>query len=106
MLVCHRCDNRKCVNPDHLFLGTQKDNIQDAMRKGRMAVGLRNGKYTHPEATPRGERQGCSKLKTANVRFIKEFRGKFSQREMAKMFSVHRSTVDRIQNGRYWKHIL
>lgn len=36
LFVCHRCDNRKCVDINHLFLGTQRDNIQDAMRKGRM----------------------------------------------------------------------
>lgn len=35
MLICHRCDVRRCVNPDHLFVGTQKQNIQDAMAKGR-----------------------------------------------------------------------
>lgn len=38
MLVCHHCDNPSCTRPDHLFLGTQTDNLQDASRKGRMSV--------------------------------------------------------------------
>lgn len=41
-IVCHSCDNRRCVRPDHLWLGTYSDNIQDALRKGRMATGDRH----------------------------------------------------------------
>ena len=39
--ICHRCDNRKCINPNHLFAGTRKDNMQDAVRKGRQARGFK-----------------------------------------------------------------
>src|SRR4051812_41374624 len=55
ILVCHTCDNPRCVNPSHLFLGTSKDNVQDMVTKGR----------TNPE---KGEDRHCAKLTEKEVR--------------------------------------
>ena len=82
--VCHRCDNPRCVNPDHLFLGTQNDNIQDAIKKGR----LNNA----------GERNGMAKLNEEQVDEIRERyeRGNVSYSTLAEKFGVSYSLVHNI----------
>jgi hypothetical protein len=61
MLVCHRCDNPGCVNPDHLFLGTSADNVHDCFRKGRRLVGDQHPARTKPETLARGDANGSRK---------------------------------------------
>lgn len=89
-LVCHRCDNRLCVRPDHLFLGSHKDNTHDAIAKGRLA---------------RGERQGSAKLTASTVTEIFLLRGREYQYVTAERFSVTQSSVNRIQTGKTWRHV-
>ena len=91
MLVCHHCDNRRCVNPRHLFLGTQKDNMSDAAVKGRISS---------------GERHYNSKLSFA---FVSEIRilyekGGFTHKSLAKKYGVASATISDLLRGATWKN--
>jgi predicted XRE-type DNA-binding protein len=90
-LVLHRCDVRACVNPSHLFLGTPKDNSQDAVKKGR------NTKLY-------GEQNGKAKLTRAAVLAIRRIckRGGVYQKTVAKQFGVSEATVSYVVNGGRW----
>lgn len=91
LLVCHRCDNTSCVNPEHLFVGTAKDNMNDRDKKGR-------------QARPRGEKQGAHKLTTEQVLEIRNIEGK-TLHEIGKIYGVSYAQIWLIRNRKEWTHI-
>jgi hypothetical protein len=103
--VCHRCDTPSCVNPAHLVLGMPADNIRDAIRRQRLAIGLRNGKYTHPESRPRGSTHGMAKLTEEDIRRIRLLAASHSHADIARMFAVWRPTISSILRGKNWRHL-
>jgi len=99
MQVCHKCDNRKCVRPDHLWLGTQKDNVQDMIEKGRQS--------TFDKTSIRGELCGNSKLNSKQVLEIREHRknNTLDSKEISKMYNISRTHVYWIWHKKVWNHI-
>ena len=91
ILVCHRCDNPPCVNPAHLFLGTSRENMMDASRKGRTAV---------------GERSPRAKFTNAVVLDIRR-RHRSGQRpnDIARALDIPRRSLDPIIYGKTWRHL-
>ena len=122
LCVLHECDNPPCCSPDHLWIGTKKDNMEDMKAKGRAARGERSGSYTHPESrkirargdrsamrlhpelVKRGEENPNSKLTWLQV---KEIRRRHASGEMqcslAQVFGVSKSLVHAIIKGILWK---
>ena len=92
LVVCHYCDNPSCINPEHLFLGTQAENLADAMRKNRMKAPFVNG-----------EKHGMSKLTKIDVLKIRQDSRPYNQ--IAKDFGVSPSTIKRAKTGQTWGHI-
>lgn len=88
LFVRHRCDNRKCVNPSHLFLGTNEENTQDRHQKGRNAI---------------GEANGNAKLAEEDVRQI--MASELSCTEAASVYGVNKTTISSIRRGKSWRHI-
>jgi len=106
--VLHKCDVPLCVNPDHLFLGTNLDNIADRHRKGRDARGETSGRQTKPERTVRGERVNTAKLTAAQVTLIRKrvAEDRASMASLAREYHVSPQSIQRIIDGRSWKHLL
>lgn len=104
--VCHRCDVRNCVNPDHLFVGTAFDNMRDASRKGRIARGDRNASRLHPSRLARGERNGFAKLTAPIVQRIRADRSAgMVLMDLAVRYGISRTQVHNIVKRRQWAHI-
>ena len=94
LCVLHKCDNRKCINPDHLFLGTRDENMKDMVSKNRQAKGIDNG---------------TNKLSEIDVIEIKKtlsekiYKGLITQ--LSKKYKVSRAVIYDIKNGKSWSHI-
>lgn len=88
--VCHRCDNRACVNVAHLFLGTHQENMADMVAKGRQ------------QRQP-GEKHPCALLTDAQALAI--LADPRSAREIAPVYGVSQSTISMLRCGRNWRHI-
>lgn len=89
-VICHRCDTPLCVNPAHLFAGSNLDNARDAVAKGRHA---------------HGERQGCAKLKNADIGPIRERLLTQTAAEIAAEYGVSRPAISLIGTGKTWRGV-
>lgn len=90
LYVCHHCDTPACVNPAHLFLGTQQDNMTDMRRKGRGA---------------RGEQNNSGKLTPDDVRAIRRAAPATTLDALGKQYGVTRGAIWHIVHRRTWRHI-
>lgn len=99
MFVCHECDTPACCNPHHLFLGTNQDNVNDMVRKGRNSPPPRNPHVVgsvHPGA----------KLNEEQVADIRLMYGKgLKQQQLADMYGVARQTISKVVNHKRFKHV-
>jgi len=92
LCILHKCDNRRCVNPKHLWLGTKLENSQDMVNKGRSAKGIKNG--------------GGNRLNSQQVKEIKvRLQNGDQQKDIAKEFGISKSMVCFIAKGRNWSHV-
>ena len=107
LCVCHRCDNPTCVNPEHLFLGTQRQNMSDMVRKGRSVRGDHHWTRTRPDAVLSGDSHYASKLTADDVREIRRryAAGGVFYRELAAEYGVKTEAIYKIVRRRAWKHV-
>lgn len=98
-LVLHKCDNRKCLNPEHLFLGTQKDNQADMTRKGRGRYGTRNGRATLTDEQVMKIRDFAPHVPLIKITPWKAYR------LIGELYGVGANAIYDIIKGNKWKHL-
>jgi len=94
--VLHRCDNPPCVNPEHLFLGSKKDNMADKIRKGRQAGCFQAGQ--------RAPSRFLSDTAVMMIRSMWKDSG-YKTNELAGLFGVHRDTIRNVVKRRYYREV-
>ncbi len=96
--VCHKCDNRSCVNPDHLFLGSQKDNIKDAISKGRFVFQTKT--QFKKGRVPLNRKLTQEKVDEIRKKYVET---KTTQRKLALENGVDRGLIYQILHNKIWK---
>jgi hypothetical protein len=91
--ICHDCDNPKCINPDHLYAGTQGDNFSDMLARGRHS----------PPPHKYGKYHGQARLSEKQVLTIRK--SLLSGAALARKFQMSQSTISAIRNRKIWKHL-
>lgn len=92
LFACHRCDNPSCINPDHIFLGTNQDNMNDMKLKGRSQDNL-------------GHKNPKAKLNEEQVIKIRSISHMLSPKSLAEMFDVSRACIYDVLKRKRWNHI-
>ena len=106
MHVLHRCDNRRCVRPDHLFLGTHQDNMDDMVQKGRSLAGDRNPSRTNIARMMRGSGHVRAKINEAQALEIRlRYQSGTCQRQLAEEYGISMAAVYYVLRGVSWKHV-
>lgn len=105
----HHCDNAWCVNPDHIYEGTQADNVADMVRRGRCnpnTAPAQRALRLHPEKRPHGSRHHRAKLTEASVRKIRALkRSGHTLVHIAALYGISFSQAGRVASGKHWKSV-
>lgn len=103
--VCHKCDNPLCIRADHLFLGTDKDNSDDKVRKQRHSFGPKHSAIMK-EKSPKGQDVWLAKLRNEDIPKILELRREgHTYKQIGQQFGVDNTCIYKICKGKRWAHL-